>query len=60
MTILDVDGNGVLSSSNDGLVIFKYLLNPNSNNLHTTIANNALEGRKTTAELKAYLDLYTD
>ena len=60
MTILDIDGNGALSSSNDGLVIFKYLLNPNSNNLHTTIANNALEGRKTTAELKAYLDLYID
>ena len=59
-TILDVDSNGSLSSSNDGLVIFKYLLNPNSNNLHTTIANNALEGRKTTAELKAYLDSYIE
>ena len=54
--ILDVDGNGALSSSNDGLVIFKYLLNPNSNNLHTTIANNAVEGKKTTAQLKTYLD----
>ena len=60
ITILDVDGNGVLSSSNDGLVIFKYLLNPNSNNLHTTIANDALDGRKTTAQLKAYLDSHTD
>ena len=56
--ILDVDGNESLSSSNDGLVIFKYLLNPNSNNLHTTIANDAMEGRKSTAELKAYLDTY--
>ena len=56
--ILDVDGNQTLSSSNDGLIIFKYLLNPDANNLHTTIANDALEGRKTTTELKAYLDLY--
>ena len=53
---LDVDNNGSFSSSNDGLVIFKYLLNPNSNNLHTTIANDAAEDRKTTAQLKAYLD----
>ena len=53
---LDVDGNGSLSSSNDGLVIFKYLLNPNANNLHTTIANDAIESRKTSAQLKAYLD----
>ena len=58
MTILDIDGNGALSSSNDGLVIFKYLLNPNSNNLHTTISNSAIEGRKTTAELRSYLDVY--
>ena len=57
-TILDVDSNDSLSSSNDGLVIFKYLLNPNSNNLHTTIANDAIEGRKTTPQLKAYLDTY--
>ena len=57
-TILDVDSNDSLSSSNDGLVIFKYLLNPNSNNLHTTIANDAMEGRRSTAELKAYLDTY--
>ena len=53
---LDVDKNGSLSSSNDGLVIFKYLLNPDANNLHTTIANDAAEDRKTTAQLKAYLD----
>ena len=53
---LDVDGNQTLSSSNDGLVIFKYLLNPNANNLHTTIANDAIESRKTSAQLKAYLD----
>ena len=58
MTILDVDSNGSLSSSNDGLVIFKYLLNPNSNNLHTTIANDAMNDRKSTTELKAYLDTY--
>ena len=57
-TILDVDGNGALSSSNDGLVIFKYLLNPNSNNLHTTIANDASTDRDSTTELKAYLDIY--
>ena len=56
--ILDVDGNQTLTASNDGLIIFKYLLNSNANNLHTTIANNALEGRQTTAELKAYLDTY--
>ena len=55
-SILDIDGNGSLSSSNDGLVIFKYLLNPNSNNLHTTIANDAIMGRRLTPELKAYLD----
>ena len=59
-SILDVDSNGSLSSSNDGLVIFKYLLNPNSNNLHTTIANDAIDDRNSTAELKAYLDLYAD
>ena len=53
---LDVDGNGSLSSSNDGLIIFKYLLNSNANNLHTTIANDAATDRRTTAELKAYLD----
>ena len=53
---LDVDGNGTFTASNDGLVIFKYLLNSNANNLHTTIANNALESRNSTAELKAYLD----
>ena len=53
---LDVDKNGSLSSSNDGLVIFKYLLNPDANNLHTTIANDAAEDRKTSAQLKAYLD----
>ena len=58
-SILDIDGNDSLSSSNDGLVIFKYLLNPNSNNLHTTIANDAVEGRRLTADLKAYLDGYT-
>ena len=57
-SILDIDGNDSLSSSNDGLVIFKYLLNPNSNNLHTTIANDAVEGRRLTADLKAYLDGY--
>ena len=56
--ILDVDGNQTLTASNDGLIIFKYLLNSNANNLHTTIANNALEGRQTTPELKAYLDTY--
>ena len=55
-TILDVDGNGTLSASNDGLIIFKYLLNSNANNLHTTIANGAT--RKTTAQLRAYLDKY--
>ena len=53
---LDVDGNGSLTASNDGLIIFKYLLNSNANNLHTTISSNAMEGRKTTPELKAYLD----
>ena len=53
---LDVDGNGTFTASNDGLVIFKYLLNSNANNLHTTIANNALDSRNSTAELKAYLD----
>ena len=57
-TILDVDGNQTLNATNDGLIIFKYLLNPDANNLHTTIANDALESRKTTPELKAYLDTY--
>ena len=57
-TILDVDGNGSFTAYNDGLIIFKYLLNPNSNNLHTTIASDAIEGRKTTADLKAYLDKF--
>ena len=56
--ILDVDGNKSLSSSNDGLVIFKYLLNPNANNLHTTIANDASSSKTTTVDLKAYLDQY--
>ncbi len=56
--ILDVDGNGSFTASNDGLIIFKYLLNSNANNLHTTISSNAIEGRKTTTELKAYLDIY--
>ena len=58
--ILDVDGNQSLSSSNDGLVIFKYLLNPNANNLHTTIANDASSSKTTTVDLKAYLDQYTN
>ena len=53
---LDVDGNGTINASNDGLVIFKYLLNSNANNLHTTISSNAADDRKTTPELKAYLD----
>ncbi len=57
-TILDVDGNGTINAPNDGLIIFKYLLNSNANNLHTTISSNAIEGRKTTIELKAYLDKY--
>ena len=57
-TILDADGNGTINAPNDGLIIFKYLLNSNANNLHTTIANDAIEGRKTTIELKAYLDTY--
>ena len=57
-TILDVDGNKTLNATNDGLIIFKYLLNPDANNLHTTIANDALDSRKTTPELKAYLDTY--
>ena len=43
---LDVDGNGSFTASNDGLIIFKYLLNSNANNLHTTIANNALDTRR--------------
>ena len=53
---LDIDGNGTINASNDGLIIFKYLLNSNANNLHTTISSNAADDRKTTAELKAYLD----
>ncbi len=57
-TILDADGNGTINAPNDGLIIFKYLLNSNANNLHTTIANDAIEGRKTTIELKDYLDTY--
>ena len=57
-TILDVDGNQTTNASNDGLIIFKYLLNSNANNLHTTISSNAMEGRKTTPQLKAYLDTY--
>ena len=57
-TILDVDGNQTLNATNDGLIIFKYLLNPDANNLHTTIANDALESRKATAQLKDYLDKY--
>ena len=59
-TILDIDGNQTINASNDGLIIFKYLLNSNANNLHTTISSNAMDGKKTTAELKAYLDLYRD
>ena len=58
-TILDVDGNGTINAPNDGLIIFKYLLNSNANNLHTTIASDAPETRKTTSYLKAYLDGYT-
>ena len=57
-TILDVDGNGTINAPNDGLIIFKYLLNSNANNLHTTIASDAPETRKTTSYLKAYLDGY--
>ena len=57
-TILDVDGNQTLNATNDGLIIFKYLLNPDANNLHTTIANDAIESRKTSTQLKAYLDTY--
>ena len=56
--ILDVDGNDSLAAPNDGLIIFKYLLNSNANNLHTTIANDAATDRRTTTELKAYLDTY--
>ena len=59
-TILDVDGNQTLNATNDGLIIFKYLLNPDANNLHTTIANDAIDDRNSTEDLKAYLDLYTD
>ena len=59
-TILDVDGNGTINAPNDGLIIFKYLLNSNANNLHTTIASDAPDGKKTTPELKAYLDLYSE
>ena len=54
--ILDVDGNGSFTASNDGLIIFKYLLNSNANNLHTTISSNALMSRNSTAELRDYLD----
>ena len=57
-TILDVDGNGTINAPNDGLIIFKYLLNSNANNLHTTIATDAIDGRKTSAQLKDYLDTY--
>ena len=57
-TILDVDGNDSLAAPNDGLIIFKYLLNSNANNLHTTTANDAATDRKTTKDLKAYLDTY--
>ena len=57
-TILDVDGNGTINAPNDGLIIFKYLLNSNANNLHTTIATDAIDGRKTSAQLKDYLDKY--
>ena len=56
--ILDVDGNGSFTASNDGLIIFKYLLNSNANNLHTTVSSNAPETRETTPQLKAYLDGY--
>ena len=56
--ILDIDGNESLASSNDGLIIFKYLLNPNANNLHTDIANDAIDGKKITTELKTYLDKF--
>ena len=58
-TILDVDGNGTINAPNDGLIIFKYLLNSNANNLHTTIASDAPDSKKTTPQLKAYLDLYS-
>ncbi len=57
-TILDVDGNGTINAPNDGLIIFKYLLNSNANNLHTTITNDAATDRKTTTNLKSYLDKY--
>ena len=59
-TILDVDGNQTLNATNDGLIIFKYLLNPDANNLHTTIANDAIDDRNSTEDLKAYLDSYTE
>ena len=59
-TILDVDGNGTINAPNDGLIIFKYLLNSNANNLHTTIASDAPDSKKTTPQLKAYLDLYSE
>ena len=58
--ILDVDGNGSFTASNDGLIIFKYLLNSNANNLHTTVSSNAPETRKTTSQLRAYLDPYSE
>ena len=54
--ILDVDGDGVVNSENDGDIISKYLLDPNDNTLHEDISDSAT--RRTTAELKAYLDLY--
>ena len=57
-TILDADGNQTINASNDGLIIFKYLLNSNANNLHTTISSNAMDGRKTTPQLKVYLDKF--
>ncbi len=57
-SLLDIDGNQTINASNDGLIVFKYLLNSNANNLHTTISSNAMEGRKTTPQLKAYLDKF--
>ncbi len=54
--ILDADGDGVLIYDNDGEIIAKYLLNSNDNTLHEDISDAAT--RRTSAELKAYLDLY--